>query len=266
MARNSSQDSKPERKYSNRYVEFLYHWDTTRRLKKSVAGPEEGYQHPNSIHGQRVLRLGKGMPPRDNNEQEFRLHRRKAVPNRSFESHSDILCPTRPATADACMHLHLDETRHRALLTASGRHNSSSLRGAGVVVASEPAAHKPWRGRGAANPGHGLSEEMTQTLSFNPQPQQEQQRPRKMVWNVATIPRTPVNILQHRMSDPMRESQIPKFEVQRPVTPNLHSCSTEERRTAFYAGLQMYARNKCVGEYGSLRTNLGLRTLAGYAS
>lgn len=74
----------------------------------------------------------------------------------------------------------------------------------------QPAAHKPWRGRGAANPGHGLSEEMTQTLSFNPQPQQEQQRPRKMVWNVATIPRTPVNILQHRMSDPMRESQIPK--------------------------------------------------------
>jgi hypothetical protein len=34
-----------ERKYSNRYVEFLYHWETSRRIKKQVQGPPENYQH-----------------------------------------------------------------------------------------------------------------------------------------------------------------------------------------------------------------------------
>lgn len=52
--------------------------------------------------------------------------------------------------------------------------------------------------------------------------------------------------------------------VQRPLTPNLHSCSAEERRTAFYSSLTAYAKNKVVGDFGSLRTNSGLRTLAGY--
>lgn len=55
-----------------------------------------------------------------------------------------------------------------------------------------------------------------------------------------------------------------QFEVQRPLTPVLHSCSAEERKTAFYSSLQDYAKNKVLGEYGSLRTNSGLRTLAGF--
>ena len=52
--------------------------------------------------------------------------------------------------------------------------------------------------------------------------------------------------------------------VQRPQTPNLHACSTEERRTAFFGSLQAYAKNKVVGDFGTLRANSGLRTLAGY--
>jgi hypothetical protein len=52
--------------------------------------------------------------------------------------------------------------------------------------------------------------------------------------------------------------------VQRPLTPNLYSCSAEERRRAFYGSLTAYAKNKVVGDFGSLRTNSGLRTLAGY--
>lgn len=48
------------------------------------------------------------------------------------------------------------------------------------------------------------------------------------------------------------------------MTPTLASCSAEERRTAFYTSLQDYAKNKVVGDFGSLRTG-GLRTLAGFA-
>jgi hypothetical protein len=33
-----------------------------------------------------VLRLGKGVPPRDKQESEFRVHRRRLVVNKSFES------------------------------------------------------------------------------------------------------------------------------------------------------------------------------------
>jgi hypothetical protein len=55
-----------------------------------------------------------------------------------------------------------------------------------------------------------------------------------------------------------------QFEVERPATPQLASCSAEERKTAFYTSLQDYAKNKVVGEFGSLR-NGSLRTLAGYA-
>lgn len=48
------------------------------------------------------------------------------------------------------------------------------------------------------------------------------------------------------------------------MTPQLASCSAEERKTAFYNSLQDYAKNKVVGDFGSLR-NGSLRTLAGYA-
>lgn len=40
----------------------------------------------NAIHGQRVPRLGRGIPPSDNQEQEFRAHRRRLVANKSFQS------------------------------------------------------------------------------------------------------------------------------------------------------------------------------------
>jgi hypothetical protein len=42
----------------------------------------------NSIHGQRVVRLGKGIPPCDSQEDEqtVKTHRRRMVPNMSFEA------------------------------------------------------------------------------------------------------------------------------------------------------------------------------------
>lgn len=42
----------------------------------------------NSIHGQRVVRLGKGIPPRDSQEDEqtVKTHRRRMVLNKSFEA------------------------------------------------------------------------------------------------------------------------------------------------------------------------------------
>jgi hypothetical protein len=52
--------------------------------------------------------------------------------------------------------------------------------------------------------------------------------------------------------------------MERPLTPNLQACSAEERRMAFFGSLQAYAKNKVVGDYGSLRTDSGLRTLAGF--
>lgn len=42
----------------------------------------------NSIHGQRVVCLGKGIPPRDSQEDEqtVKTHRRRMVANMSFEA------------------------------------------------------------------------------------------------------------------------------------------------------------------------------------
>jgi hypothetical protein len=42
----------------------------------------------NSIHGQRVVRLGKGIPPRDSQEDEqtVKTHRRRMVVNKSFKA------------------------------------------------------------------------------------------------------------------------------------------------------------------------------------
>jgi hypothetical protein len=38
-------DAAAERsRHSNRYVEYLHQWDASRRLKKAVPGPREGYQ------------------------------------------------------------------------------------------------------------------------------------------------------------------------------------------------------------------------------
>lgn len=39
-------DPKSERKYSNKYIEYLYAWQQqSRRIKKSVSGPPDNYQH-----------------------------------------------------------------------------------------------------------------------------------------------------------------------------------------------------------------------------
>lgn len=56
-----------------------------------------------------------------------------------------------------------------------------------------------------------------------------------------------------------------QFDVQRAMTPNLQACSAEERRTVFYGSLKDYAKNKVVGDLGSLKLGTGLRALAGLA-
>jgi hypothetical protein len=90
---------------------------------------------------------------------------------------------------------------------------------ANVMLSCAPCAlqeepHKPWRGRGTANPGHGLSQEMVQTLAFNPEapapPQQLLSNNKKLVWSVAPKARSAASVLRHRMSDPASEPKAAK--------------------------------------------------------
>lgn len=51
---------------------------------------------------------------------------------------SDLLCPSRPATApDGSVRLYLDENHQRALQACGGRGTASSMKGAGVTVVAE---------------------------------------------------------------------------------------------------------------------------------
>lgn len=96
------------------------------------------------------------------------------------------------------------------------------------VNPSQPTPRKPHRARGAANPNHGLSEEMVQTLAFDPEAQQAQQQqqqqqrrqqqeqqtppasPSRLVWTVAPVPKSSVaDVLRHRMSDSAVRSREP---------------------------------------------------------
>jgi hypothetical protein len=84
------------------------------------------------------------------------------------------------------------------------------------VLCTQPAPHKPHRGRGSANPGWGLSDEMVQTLAFNAEGSKASplQRPDKLVWTVAQVPRNPIaDLLRHRMSDPAIEASAAKVRL-----------------------------------------------------
>jgi hypothetical protein len=57
---------------------------------------------------------------------------------------------------------------------------------------------------------------MVQTLAFNPEGTKTQplQRPNKLVWTVAQVPRISIaDLLRHRMSDPAIEASVVKVRV-----------------------------------------------------
>eukprot|EP00879_Flechtneria_rotunda_P004426 GHRR01004677.1.p1 GENE.GHRR01004677.1~~GHRR01004677.1.p1 ORF type:complete len:279 (+),score=63.20 GHRR01004677.1:274-1110(+) len=248
--------NKAEKGHSKRYIAYLHEWD--RRMKKGVAGPPADFHHVNEINGVRVLRKGKGQPPKCDMEQQWQTSGKKIVPGVSHLSCENLLelsCRVTPCNEQQ-RPLTADESRQRFTRRVTQRHNVSSLVGAGAVVNEHVSVtFKQRRGTGAANPGRVLNAGMTKVVAFDEDSTKEDFfRPsQSFVWCVAPRPNTADNIIRHRMSDPNTEAKPAKLDALRTINPAIKTVIPEESRSTFYSSLNDYARNKVRGQYGVQR-------------
>eukprot|EP00775_Hariotina_reticulata_P010357 gene10357-10515_t len=195
------------------------------------------------LNGIKVERRGKGQPPASDQETVSPRSGRRSVPGQSYFNTTDLLDLSRPATADGLQSLHFQRR-------AAATHNRSSLSGGGAAVlpAKVHLQHKACRRPGTANPGRGISGEMSETLAFRPDEQMRSQASR--LWQAVGQPTLTDTVIRHRTSDPGTKAKPAQLTVERPASPAVQPVDLRESRSAFLTSLSEYAINKARATYG----------------